>query len=180
MVAVVLGQNAPSLAADARRRPVRFWATAIGLSLLPDADVLGFRFGIAYGDLLGHRGISHSLTFAGVAALLAVLVLFPAERRDFRRSGWRLWLFFAVVTASHGFLDAFTNGGLGIAFWSPWDPERCFFPWRPVEVSPLGIAQFFSPRGLEVLASEVLWIWVPLGAVAFMQRAFRRARPPVR
>ena len=35
-----------------------------GLSLLPDADVIGFRFGVRYEDTWGHRGATHSLTFA--------------------------------------------------------------------------------------------------------------------
>ena len=35
-----------------------------GLSLLPDADVIGFRFGIRYADAWGHRGATHSLLFA--------------------------------------------------------------------------------------------------------------------
>ena len=30
---------------------------------LPDTDVIGFGFGIRYGDLLGHRGFSHWLVF---------------------------------------------------------------------------------------------------------------------
>lgn len=33
-------------------------------AVLPDADVIGFRFGISYADAFGHRGFSHSLAFA--------------------------------------------------------------------------------------------------------------------
>lgn len=32
----------------------------MGLAMLPDADVLAFKFGVAYGDVLGHRGFTHS------------------------------------------------------------------------------------------------------------------------
>ena len=40
-----------------------------GLSLLPDADVLGFPLGVHYEDPWGHRGATHSLVFAlGVAS----------------------------------------------------------------------------------------------------------------
>ena len=42
-----------------------------GLSLLPDADVAGFSFGIPYSSQFGHRGATHSIAFAvavGVAA----------------------------------------------------------------------------------------------------------------
>ena len=31
------------------------------LSLLPDADVVGFALGVQYGDPWGHRGATHSL-----------------------------------------------------------------------------------------------------------------------
>ena len=68
--------------------------------------------------------------------------------------------YFAAVTASHGILDALTDGGLGIAFFSPFDTHRYFFPWRPIQVSPIGPG-FFSARGVRVLASELRWIWIP-------------------
>jgi inner membrane protein len=61
-----------------------------------------------------------------------------------------LMLDFFLITASHGILDAFTNGGLGIALFSPFDNSRYFFPFRPIQVSPIG-AGFFSMRGLRVL-----------------------------
>ncbi len=34
--------------------------------MLPDADVLSFNFGVAYGNVFGHRGFTHSLVFAFV------------------------------------------------------------------------------------------------------------------
>lgn len=48
----------------ARRMPLLFWGIAVGLAILPDIDVLAFRYGIPYGAFLGHRGFSHSLAFA--------------------------------------------------------------------------------------------------------------------
>ena len=39
--------------------------------------------------------------------------------------------------ASHGVLDALTDGGPGVAFLAPFDDTRYFFPWRPIRVSPL-------------------------------------------
>jgi inner membrane protein len=81
------------------------------------------------------------------------------------------------VTASHGALDALTNGGLGVAFFAPFDATRYFFPWRPVEVSPIGVAAFFSQRGLEVFVSELLWLWLPAAALvggAWACRAWAR------
>jgi len=84
-----------------------------------------------------------------------------------------LFLWFTAVTLSHGLLDAMTNGGRGIAFFSPFSNHRYFFPWRPIQVSPIGVG-FFSPRGLRVLASESLWIWAPSAIMAAAAAIFRR------
>ena len=51
--------------------PVRFWVIGIACSVVPDLDVVGFGFGIAYGDILGHRGLTHSLAFAAALATIA-------------------------------------------------------------------------------------------------------------
>ena len=131
--------------------------------MLPDADVIGFGFGIRYGDLLGHRGFSHSLLFAALTGIIVGRML-----------GGRVpgMVYFGLVTASHGILDALTDGGLGVAFFSPFDTHRYFFPWRPIEVSPIGPG-FFSARGLRVLGSELQWIWIPsavLGGAAWARR----------
>jgi inner membrane protein len=83
-----------------------------------------------------------------------------------------LFLWFTAVTASHGLLDALTDGGRGIAFFAPFSNHRYFFPWRPIQVSPIGTG-FFSSRGLLVLASESVWIWVPSAIIALSARVVR-------
>jgi inner membrane protein len=143
-----------------------FWFWTAICSMLPDADVIGFGFGIRYGDLLGHRGLSHSLLFA----VLTGMVVGRMHGGSAATS-----IYFALVTASHGVLDAFTDGGLGVAFFSPFDSHRYFFPWRPIEVSPIGPG-FFSPRGLRVLASELRWIWMPSAVLAIVAWAWRTGR----
>ena len=70
---------------------------------------------------------------------------------------------FFSVTASHGVLDAMTDGGLGIAFFAPFDNGRYFLPWTPIKVSPIEITAFFTVRGLQVLRSELVWIGIPVG-----------------
>lgn len=159
-------------------RPPRFWILAIVCSVLPDIDVLGFNFGIRYGDLFGHRGISHSLLFALFVGLLVVLSAFRSIPR-FSRQWFSMVLFFFLVTASHGFLDAFTSGGLGIAFFSPFDTTRYFFPWTPVLVSPIGIGSFINLWGLRVLISEFFWIWIPSIFVILAATMSRGKRRPV-
>jgi inner membrane protein len=72
-----------------------------------------------------------------------------------------LFLYLFLCTASHGLLDAFTDGGLGVAFFAPFDESRYFFPWRPIEVSPIGLRSFLSGRAFAVLRSELLWVIAP-------------------
>jgi inner membrane protein len=81
-----------------------------------------------------------------------------------------------LAALSHGLLDAATNGGLGVAFLSPFSNRRYFFSFRPVEVSPIGIRPFFSERGIEVLRSEAFWIWLPSAALAGIVWIIRRLR----
>jgi inner membrane protein len=82
--------------------------------------------------------------------------------------------FVFVSASSHGFLDAMTTGGLGVAFFSPFSNARYFLPWRVILVSPIGVESFFSMRGFRVLKSELLWVWSPSGAVALVGLAVRR------
>jgi inner membrane protein len=137
----------------------RFWLLSALCAMLPDADVLGFAFGVGYGDVLGHRGLTHSLAFALCVGFAVVKLAFSGVETSTRRRLGLVAYFFAV-TASHGALDALTDGGLGVAFFAPFDATRYFFPWRPIEVSPIGLG-FFTGRGLEVIASEVVWVWLP-------------------
>jgi inner membrane protein len=65
-----------------------------------------------------------------------------------------------------------------VAFFAPFDNTRYFLPWTPVEVSPIGLVEFFTPYGLEVLLSEFVWIWIPAGllvgtAIAYQKRSTR-------
>ena len=93
--------------------------------MIPDLDVIGFRFGIHYGDFWGHRGFTHSLVFAAILAGLVMLLL-PRTKTGIQRSYLFVYLFLA--TAGHGLLDAITNGGLGVAFFSPFNNQRYFLP----------------------------------------------------
>ncbi len=121
----------------------------------------------------GHRGLSHSLVFAVMAALTMTPLFFAGP--DFEGLRLRIGVYVFVVTASHGVFDAMTNGGLGVAFFSPFDTTRYFLPMRPVEVSPIGISAFFTARSLGVLASEVVWIGLPWTLLVLLVRALVRA-----
>jgi inner membrane protein len=131
-------------------------------ALVPAAVALG----------AGRRVIPGPLLAAGaVAAMLPDVDVLWLRRgaslhRRLRAGFGRCFAFLFAALASHGLLDAFTNGGSGIAFLWPFSDGRYFAPWRPVEVSPLGIRGFFTSRGVEVLKSEVIWIWLPALAPA--------------
>lgn len=138
-----------------RRLSAPVIVTGVVFAMLPDADVIGFPLGIDYADSWGHRGATHSLLFAAAAALLTVALIRP--QRYIIAS-----LFLFVAMASHGLLDTLTNGGLGAALLWPLSETRHFAPLTPIAVSPIGISDFISARGMKVLQSEVIWIWAPL------------------
>lgn len=151
---------AAGLALAPRDVPPHFWSLAILCSIIPDADIIGFYFGIPYNHFFGHRGFFHSPFFALLMCILIVGVFFR-DIEILSRQWFFYLIFFFLVSASHGIIDAFTNGGLGIALLSPFDNTRYFSPWTPIRVSPIGVTAFFSKWGLTVLKSELLWIWLP-------------------
>ena len=174
LVAVSLGK-----AYSGRSVSARFLALSVACSVLPDLDVIGLVLGVPYGSFWGHRGFSHSLLFACVVGIIVGCTGLSGVRNG-STARWPRCIYFAIVTASHGVLDAFTDGGLGIAFFSPFDTNRYFFGWRPLVVSPIG-ADFFSRRGLEVLESEAIWIWVPCLLLLIATRlCLRKPRAPAR
>ena len=143
----------------------RYWLLTIFCSMLPDADAVGFFFGVSYGSMLGHRGITHSICFALLVGLIG--------SQMFRVSRWKLFLYFSFVTMSHPLLDMLTDGGLGVALFAPFSDKRFFLPWRPVEVSPIGVG-FFSERGLTVILSEIIWIWIPSASIVLVSWVVRK------
>jgi inner membrane protein len=94
--------------------------------IVPDFDTATFYFGIPYGSFFGHRGFFHSLFFCGILSLIVTRLY--TGFLAFRSIGWwRFFLYFFVVTSTHPVLDALTNGGRGIALFSPFDTTRYFF-----------------------------------------------------
>ena len=173
-----LGKSMPSIISHAavplalglglgeQRIPSRLLVIGIAASMFPDADVILFRFGATYATVC-HRGFSHSLGFAILLGLGAMLLL--------RKSVPPLlaFAFVAFCAASHGFLDMMTNGGHGVAILWPLTGQRYFFDWRPIQVSPLAAARFVK-RAAAVAGTELLWIWLPAIVVALVLRADRR------
>ena len=152
-----------AIGAGSSRISKRLLIAGIILSILPDFDVISFKFGIAYANILGHRGLSHSLVFALAIALIAACLF-----RWFKTPYWRTFLFLLVSVASHSVLDAFTRGGLGVALLWPWSEARFLSPLRPIIAAPFSVSRLFSAHGLPVFKSELLWVWLPCLSLAIM------------
>jgi inner membrane protein len=149
--------------------PPRLAIVACVRSAVPDLDSLGFMAGVPYSSPLGHRGFTHSLIFAVLLALLAA-----AFARRLGASSWVVLVVVLISTASNGILDAMTTGGMGVAFFSPFSNTRYFLPWRVILVSPISVTRFLSERGIAIMKSELLWVWLPCAVVAFFGVAVRR------
>jgi inner membrane protein len=152
---------------DSKSSKLLLWL-AIGSAMFPDIDVLAFKFGVSYSHPFGHRGFTHSILFALIWS--AVIAFLCGKTRK---------LVFAIViflsTMSHGLLDAMTSGGKGVGFFVPFVNSRYFFPWREIKVSPIGIKDFFSEWGINVLLSELKYIAIPcliLLSIHFIARKF--------
>lgn len=142
--------------------PPRLLFAGIALSMLPDADVLAFKFGVAYGNAFGHRGFTHSLLFAFIVPLLCLLI----GRRWFKAGLIRCWLFLTACLLSHSLLDSVTTGGKGVGWLWPWSDARFFAPWQVIRVAPFALSQYATPRGIQVIISELQWVWLPGAALA--------------
>jgi inner membrane protein len=137
------------------------WAAALGfLAASPDLDIVGFFLGIPYSDMLGHRGLFHSIPWAIlVSSLFTALILrfrLPVEIRP-----TRVFLLATAAMMSHGALDAMTNGGLGVGLFQPFHSGRFFLPVRPIEVAAIHPSRLLPDLGF-VLASEIVWVWLPV------------------
>lgn len=159
---LLVGATATKLASsvtDVSNKP-KLYALAMFSSAMPDLDVIAFDFGIHYEHWLGHRGLTHSFAFAVVWSCLLVM-LFYTSKFKFKQEALVAFIVIFISTVSHGIIDAMTNGGRGIGFFIPFDNARYFFPFRPIQVSPLGVDRFFSDWGMRVIKSELMWIGLP-------------------
>jgi len=140
------------------------------LSLLPDVDVVGFAMGVPYGAPFGHRGATHSLATAALVGFMAAVAASARSTSDPEAPGraLRFGAYVALVIASHGLLDAMTDGGKGVALLWPVTTRRFFFAWRPIPVAPIG-ADFFSISGMRVAAVELIE-FAPVFAYALLAR----------
>jgi inner membrane protein len=147
--------------------PWSFWLLVGFLPIVPDFDAFSRA---AYGSLWGHRGYTHSFAFALALALVAAAPTY----RYFRMRFWVLAAIFFLVTASHGVLDTFTNGGFGIPWFWPINNYR-FGPWGPIVVQDIGF-EFPDPRTSRSIQTELRWVWLPTTVAVVIVMMLRRLR----
>ena len=148
--------------------PRRTWPLAVLCAVAPDLDWFVGLFNVHRGHVLNHRGAAHSL-FAALLVATAITLL------AYRRRQGRVWLCLACAALSHGLLDTFTAGGVGVALFAPFSETRWACVWQPVRVAPLPLSREHLFNFLDSLWTEALWIWLPaVGAAAFV-RMTRRA-----
>lgn len=126
-------------------RPTRrLCLAAAACAALPDIDFFGWP--------VAHRGLTHSLAFALVAAVVATVVLFRGEQRSA--------LVLGLALLSHSCLDALSTYSFGIAFFAPFSAERYRFVWTPLGDPRGELAGQLVQEAIVVLAPAILIAWL--------------------
>ena len=131
---------------------------SIIFSVLPDIDGIGYIIGIKYNTLFGHGGFSHSLFFVILLAIIFTFLVLPHVKFFAKQF---IFFNFFLIGSLHILLDSMTNGGLGVALFSPFSNTRYFFPWRPIEVSAISSQYFFQLNGIAVIRFELINLILP-------------------
>ena len=87
--------------------PTQFWTLAILSSILPDADVIGFSFGIPYHHFFGYRGFFHSPFFGLLLSIFVVSIFF--REVDIFSARWFFYFIFFFIKEIFQFLEKFDN-----------------------------------------------------------------------
>jgi inner membrane protein len=143
----------------------RVCAVAAACAALPDIDVLGWPLHASPASSFAHRGITHSLAFCVVGALVVTLACFRGPVGANRRG--RIGLILGLALLSHVCLDALSTYSAGVEFFAPISRQRFRFPW-----TPLG-----DPTGgmTGQLVQDAVWVLLPavlLGWLAFTVRRY--------
>jgi inner membrane protein len=139
------------------------------LALWPDLDMFAHAAGVSHARWYGHRGATHSI----LAALIAAAVLALWARRD----GWagRYTMVVAALAAvSHCLLDTMSDFGVGPALLWPFSNQRFVSPLRLIPSTTL-LARFTTAHGIWITAAEAL-VSLPLFVYAIRRRSGARMR----
>jgi len=156
-------------------RPWGFVLVSGMIAVIPDADVILMPV-VPYENFFGHRGFFHSPFFLIlVSAALAGMIRVVAQSVT-PRAALVMLLVWSAAGISHPILDALTDGGLGVMMFFPFNRERFFFTWRPIEVAPIGVSRALAGF-VEVFPSEFPFCLAALmlGVGSYLAAARRRS-----
>lgn len=131
-----------------------FLVTGAIAAIVPDVDAIGRLWGD--GDLEwmgGHRGFTHSVTFAALAGVAAAA--FTLGRSEWSGHRFRFGLFIAFAALAHGLLDTLTSIGAGV------DDVQVLYPFS---TRTFGI----SRHPINGPFSELFYTLLPLLAVTWL------------
>jgi membrane-bound metal-dependent hydrolase YbcI (DUF457 family) len=131
---------------------------AAACAALPDIDVVGWPLHISNASLIGHRAITHSLTFALVGAVVATIVFFRGTQWTHGRA--RIALILGLALVSHACLDALSTYSVGVEFFAPFSQQRFRFPWTPLGDPAGGLVGQIVQDAACVLLPAVLLGWL--------------------
>ncbi len=128
------------------------WGALVGMS--PDLDVLLGGLHGGYGELLYHRGTTHSLWFGAVVGPLVGWLLWKWRGAGTPLRTWQWLVALALIT--HPLLDVFTP--YGTQLFAPFSRAR--FAWQgvgiidPFYTLPLGMGVFLAQRGVSAISTR--------------------------
>jgi inner membrane protein len=143
---------------SSRPKPRYFWPVSIACAIIADIDLVLFLCGVLYDHFFGHRGFFHSIFFGLLVGIVATKYVSSFQQEP--PGAWIRYLaLFFLLSVSHGFLDALSNGSVGVALFSPFDPTRYFFPWQPISMVRAKV--FLTTWSFAAIRSELFWVWIP-------------------
>ncbi len=129
---------------------------------LPDIDAIGWPLHVPNASLFSHRAITHSLTFALVAAVAATIVCFRGTQWTPRRA--RIALVLGLALVSHACLDALSTYSVGVELFAPFSQQRFRFLWTPLGPPGGGVLGQLAQEAVVLLLPAVLVGWLGIKA----------------
>jgi len=135
----------------------RVCLVAAACAALPDIDVIVSPLHLAETSLFAHRAITHSLTFALLAAAVATLIFFRGPEWTQRRA--RIAVILGLALVSHACFDALSRYSWGVEFFAPFSLQRFRFVWTPLGDSS-SLAGQLVQEAIVVLLPAILVGWL--------------------
>lgn len=160
LAAQLIETTFPALAVEPNEQRKKFWLL-VGSANLPDIDVALGLLGDPILAIQHHRGLTHSLLFAPIFALLTAMMFFKlGKRRDFKT----LWRYGLIGILLHIFFDLITP--FGTQLFTPFSTARfsldLMFIIDPFFTGILGLTlllrKIFKPQRRSLLLGGIFFV----------------------